>query len=108
MNDPMRAGLTWAIYDATANWEEPLDEVYGVPQIVNAVMVYLKESDSTMQGQVEAVTEWGVRYQDGKINGPTDRETARYLTTRDGQTFQIVTRQTTHTPWTDAIGEDAS
>lgn len=46
-----------------------------------------------------ATTEWGVRYDDGRVNGPTTREMAEYLTTRDDQTFPLVTREVTD--WTE-------
>jgi hypothetical protein len=36
--------------------------------------------------------EWGVRYDDGTVNGPTDRANAEYLTERDGQHFPLVQR----------------
>ena len=41
MDEQMRDGLSRAIREVTDLWEEPLDEVHDVPQIVNAVLAYL-------------------------------------------------------------------
>ena len=36
-----RHDLACAIREVTDGWEEPLDEVHDVPQIINAVLAYL-------------------------------------------------------------------
>lgn len=43
-------------------------------------------------GATPTEVEWGVRYDDGTVNGPTDRANAEYLTERDGQHFPLVQR----------------
>lgn len=69
-----RTDLTRAICEVTDAWDEPLDEVHDVPQIVNAVMAYLAlSSDAAPQDEAEHGP-WDKsqqRYEDGCKSGTT-------------------------------------
>jgi hypothetical protein len=60
-----REDLSRVICDVTDRWDEPLDEVHDVPQIVNAVLAWLADHDRRVSERT-----WGEGHQAAALRIP--------------------------------------
>lgn len=85
-----REALARTIAEVTDQWDEPLDEVRDIPQIVNALL-----ASGLIPEASHSVTEWRINYGDDEPTKPRPEHWCRtHYSERHGDVVETRTRTT--------------